>query len=73
MPGSFAFNGLTKPTTSGKVWTIMTDFIAFQIAQAPAQAEYTCLAAPDNHCLAAEPDFAPPVLAMTRPRAALKT
>lgn len=42
----------------------MTDFISFKSLKRPPKPN-TCLAAPENHCLAAEPDFAPPELAMT--------
>ena len=42
----------------------MTDFINFKSLKRPPKPN-TCLAAPDNHCLAAEPDFAPPDFAMT--------
>ncbi|MCR9078577.1 MAG: DUF1499 domain-containing protein [Hyphomonadaceae bacterium] len=42
----------------------MTDFISFKSLKRPPKPN-TCLAAPENHCLAAEPDFAPPVMAMT--------
>ncbi|NQY40977.1 MAG: DUF1499 domain-containing protein [Henriciella sp.] len=42
----------------------MTDFINFKSLKRPPKPN-TCLVAPDNHCLAAEPDFAPPELAMT--------
>jgi len=42
----------------------MTDFLHFKSLKRPPKPN-TCLAAPDNHCLAAEPDFAPPILAMT--------
>lgn len=42
----------------------MTDFISFKALKRPPKPN-TCLVAPDNHCLAAEPDFAPPVMAMT--------
>lgn len=42
----------------------MTDFISFKSLKRPPKPN-TCLAAPENHCLAAEPDFAAPELAMT--------
>ena len=42
----------------------MSDFISFKSLKRPPKPN-TCLAAPENHCLAAEPDFAPPVMAMT--------
>lgn len=42
----------------------MTDFISFKSLKRPPKPN-TCLAAPENHCLAAEPDFAPPVMVMT--------
>ncbi|MEL6827410.1 MAG: DUF1499 domain-containing protein [Pseudomonadota bacterium] len=42
----------------------MTDFINFKSLKRPPKPN-TCLAAPDHHCLAAEPDFAPPDFAMT--------
>ena len=37
----------------------MTDFINFKSLKRPPKPN-TCLVAPENHCLAAEPDFAPP-------------
>lgn len=39
----------------------MTDFINFKSLKRPPKPN-TCLVAPENHCLAAEPDFAPPSL-----------
>jgi len=42
----------------------MSDFISFKALKRPPKPN-TCLVAPENHCLAAEPDFEPPVLAMT--------
>lgn len=42
----------------------MTDYISFKALKRPPKPN-TCLVAPENHCLAAEPDFEPPVLAMT--------
>jgi len=42
----------------------MTDFISFKSLKRPPKPN-TCLVAPDNHCLADEPDFAPPVMVMT--------
>ena len=42
----------------------MTDFISFKSLKRPPKPN-TCLVAPANHCLAAEPDFAPPELQMT--------
>ncbi len=42
----------------------MTDFISFKSLKRPPKPN-TCLAAPENHCLAAEPDFAPPTVEMT--------
>lgn len=42
----------------------MTDFISFKSLKRPPKPN-TCLAAPENHCLAAESDFTPPELAMT--------
>lgn len=42
----------------------MTDYISFKSLKRPPKPN-TCLVAPDNHCLAAEPDFAPPQLNMT--------
>ncbi len=42
----------------------MTDFINFKTLKRPPKPN-TCLVAPDNHCLAAEPDFAPPELDLT--------
>ena len=42
----------------------MTDFINFKSLKRPPKPN-TCLVAPENHCLAAEPDFAPPELSMT--------
>ena len=43
---------------------IMTDFISFKSLKRPPKPN-TCLVAPEDHCLAAEPDFAPPKLDMT--------
>ena len=37
----------------------MTDFINFKSLKRPPKPN-TCLVAPENHCLAAEPDFEPP-------------
>ncbi|NQY96544.1 MAG: DUF1499 domain-containing protein [Henriciella sp.] len=42
----------------------MADFITFKSLKRPPKPN-TCLVAPDNHCLAADPDFAPPVMVMT--------
>lgn len=42
----------------------MTDFITFKSLKRPPKPN-TCLVAPENYCLAAEPDFAPPVMAMS--------
>ncbi|MEM7330374.1 MAG: DUF1499 domain-containing protein [Pseudomonadota bacterium] len=42
----------------------MTDHINFKTLQRPPKPN-TCLAAPENFCLAAETDFSPPVFAMT--------
>lgn len=42
----------------------MPDFITFKSLKRPPKPN-TCLVAPENHCLAAEPDFAPPVMAMS--------
>ena len=42
----------------------MTDFISFKSLKRPPKPN-TCLVAPENHCLAAEPDFEPPQLEMT--------
>lgn len=42
----------------------MTDFISFKSLKRPPKPN-TCLVAPENHCLAAEPDFTPPVMMMT--------
>ncbi len=42
----------------------MSDFISFKSLKRPPKPN-TCLAAPDHHCLAAEPDFAPPEFAVT--------
>lgn len=42
----------------------MSDFITFKSLKRPPKPN-TCLVAPENHCLAAEPDFDPPVMAMT--------
>ena len=42
----------------------MTDYINFKTLKRPPKPN-TCLAAPDTHCLAAEPDFAAPEFAMT--------
>lgn len=42
----------------------MTDFISFKALKRPPKPN-TCLVAPDNYCLAADPDFAAPVLEMT--------
>ncbi len=39
----------------------MSDFISFKTLKRPPKPN-TCLVAPDNHTLAAEPDFAPPEL-----------
>lgn len=39
----------------------MTDFINFKSLKRPPKPN-TCLVAPENHCLAAEPDFTPPEL-----------
>lgn len=44
----------------------MTDFINFKTLKRPPKPN-TCLAAPDDHCLAADPDFAAPEFAMTGP------
>jgi len=43
---------------------LMTDYISFKSLKRPPKPN-TCLVAPDNHCLAAEPDFGPPRLDMT--------
>ena len=42
----------------------MTDYLNFKSLKRPPKPN-TCLVAPDNHCLAAEPDFTPPELSMT--------
>lgn len=42
----------------------MSNYITFKSLKRPPKPN-TCLAAPENHCLASEPDFSPPVLAMT--------
>lgn len=42
----------------------MSDFINFKSLKRPPKPN-TCLAAPENHCLAAEPDFAPPEFPLT--------
>ncbi len=42
----------------------MTDFITFKSLKRPPKPN-PCLAAPENFCLAAEPDFAPPTMVMT--------
>lgn len=42
----------------------MSDFINFKTLKRSPKPN-TCLAAPDDHCLAAEPDFAPPEFNMT--------
>lgn len=42
----------------------MTDFISFKSLKRPPKPN-TCLVAPENHCLAAEPDFEPPELDRT--------
>ena len=42
----------------------MTDFLNFKSLKRPPKPN-TCLVAPDNHCLAAEPDFTPPELSLT--------
>ena len=42
----------------------MTDFIHFKSVKRPPKPN-TCLAAPENFCLAAETDFTPPVLEMS--------
>ena len=41
----------------------MTDFVSFKSLKRPPKPN-TCLAAPENHCLAAAPDFAPPEFAV---------
>jgi len=43
---------------------LMTDYISFKSLKRPPKPN-TCLVAPNNHCLAAEPDFDPPLLEMT--------
>ena len=42
----------------------MSDFINFKSLKRPPKPN-TCLAAPENHCLAAEPDFAAPEFLLT--------
>ena len=42
----------------------MTDYLNFKSLKRPPKPN-TCLVAPENHCLAAEPDFEPPVLPLT--------
>jgi uncharacterized protein (DUF1499 family) len=42
----------------------MSDFISFKSLKRPPKPN-TCLVAPENYCLAAEPDFAPPVVPLT--------
>lgn len=42
----------------------MSIFITFKSLKRPPKPN-TCLAAPENHCLASVPDFTPPVMAMT--------
>lgn len=42
----------------------MSDFISFKSLKRPPKPN-TCLVAPENFCLAAEPDFAPPVVPLT--------
>jgi uncharacterized protein (DUF1499 family) len=42
----------------------MSDFINFKTLKRPPKPN-TCLAAPEDHCLAAEPDFEAPELMMT--------
>lgn len=42
----------------------MSDFINFKTLKRPPKPN-TCLAAPETHCLAAEPDFAAPEFALT--------
>ena len=42
----------------------MTKYMTFKSLKRPPKPN-TCLVAPENYCLAADPDFAPPVLAMT--------
>lgn len=54
---------LTNAPSAGTV-IAMTDFINFKSLKRPPKPN-TCLVAPDNYCLAAEPDFAPPELMMT--------
>jgi len=44
----------------------MTDYINFKSLKRPPKPN-TCLVAPDNFCLSAEPDFAPPTLNTSAP------
>lgn len=53
-----------KQAESRQIGKIMTDYINFKTVKRPPKPN-TCLAAPENHCLAAEPDFAPPVFELT--------
>jgi len=52
-----------KPVESGHN-AGMTDFISFKSLKRPSKPN-TCLVAPADHCLAAEPDFSPPHLNMS--------
>jgi len=54
----FSFDPLTNLVSSGSV-TGMTDYINFKTLKRPPKPN-TCLVAPDDYCLAADPDFAPP-------------
>lgn len=44
----------------------MTNFISFKSLKRPPKPN-TCLAAPENHCLASKTDFTPPVLPLSAP------
>ena len=59
----FSVSPLTKAKSVGRL-AYMSDFINFKSLKRPPKPN-TCLVAPENHCLAAEPDFEPPELAMT--------
>ncbi len=62
MPGFFVCHP-DKAVESGH-YVGMKDFISFKSLKRPPKPN-TCLVAPENHCLAAEPDFAPPELDMS--------
>lgn len=52
------FRALTKRASPG-TFNRMSEFIHFKSLQRPPKPN-TCLAAPENYCLASEADFAPP-------------